>query len=195
MRWTVAAAALVAIATAGCSDGRPSVPASTPAQPVTILVNGRHRCICTPIADGCYTARHCFEGLPAGARVTVGGLPLGAYSVDPARDLAHVAMWADPTQVVGGPMPPEGDESSQWYGRRSLPMAYLGQYSTHGQRPYLRSLDTWAEICVGCQWGGSDWGLIRRGDSGSGVYYQGRLVGILARYDDVTSGAWTVRVP
>jgi hypothetical protein len=183
-------------------------PADDPIEPATVpsalvlRVNGDVRCTCTPTRDGCYTAAHCFQALPAGARFTLNGQAVTSYSIDPARDLAHIPMGADPSVTFGAPV--EG-QLGTWLGAVSgggvarvistaVPMGPYSFPALHvrmARQPY----DVWA---VGRDsLPGSvrmdDPGPVLPGDSGGGFYLGGNLVGILSLHGGY--GAETVRVP
>lgn len=173
-------------------------PAAAPGT-LVMRVNGAIRCACVPVPDGCYSAKHCLDDVPRSARVTIEDVRVWAWTLDPARDLAHLPIGAAP-QAVGTPAP---GAVATWRGLRSgaailrrTDMAF-GPVAD-GATPIQRQLfDVWCYsrcdvpggLCL-------DWTqMIRPGDSGGGFFVDGVLVGILSLYDPRGCGVWTVRVP
>ena len=193
MRWTV----MLVLILAGCSTPQPA--ARTPPAPIMLTVNGQHRCACAPVPTGCYTAKHCFLALPRGAVMKANGVTVTRYTLDPARDLAHIPLGADPDQELGAP-----GGVAEWLGKRHGhavfrlggvcvgPVYVKGRLSVQEQDE-----DLWCYAKDGIPGGLAQHGddVIRPGDSGGGFYVDGRLVGILSLYDAVGCAAWTVRVP
>lgn len=187
---------------------RASRPAEEPVEPATVpsalvlRVNGHARCTCTPTIDGCYTAKHCFQALPAGAVFTLNGQPVTRYGLDPSRDLAHIPMGADPSVVFGVPM---DGQVGTWMGALSgggvarvistaVPMGpywFAALHVSMQRQPF----DVWAvgRECLPESVHVNDPGPVLPGDSGGGFYVDGRLVGILSMHGGY--GADTVRVP
>lgn len=181
--------------TAALSDGR-----------CLLMAAGHARCSCARMSDGVYTAKHCILDGPPLHLVTINGQPVTEYSLDPTRDLAHIAMWADPSVELGQPR--VGDVA-QWYGIRHGHAVLRqeqrcgGPFSWPGRHTVAAS--AWDKWCYAkpASWFpsldaprlGEGEGEIRPGDSGAGFYVAGKLVGILSLYNDESCGAYTVRVP
>lgn len=210
-RWAIAAVGVLFILACAwwmVDTARPPVtvdeheaPRSAPAPAVlTLYANGHVRCSCVPVPDGCYTAKHCFQGLRSTASLTLDGVPVRAYSVDPARDLAHIPQGANPRQLIGVPA---DDALGVWRGQRTgiarlaVAGAVMGPFNFTEMRILIdrQPFDRWA---VGTtffptviRW--DDEGPIRPGDSGGGFFVDGVLVGILSMSGGYTAS--TVRVP
>lgn len=165
---------------------------------------GRSFCTCTPMADGCYTAKHCFTPPVPLHALTVDGVPVPGIGFDPSRDLAHIPLFADPSVRYGKPT-----ERVTWYGMRHGTARLLKVGDVRG--PYTwpggtytdrQTYDAWCyarddlPLALGIPALGPGEDRIRPGDSGGGFYNDaGELVGILSLFDSRGCGAWTVRVP
>lgn len=168
--------------------------------------NGIPFCACAPAKDGVYTAAHCFYDSPPLSALTVNGIRVTGYSIDPVRDLAHIPLLADPTVEYGVP-----DSAATWYGLRYGRADLRRTGETGGPWELRRGMtinrQTWDAWCAAMPgtWYPSLPGVPRLvegesrvwyGDSGAGFYdAAGRLVGILSLFDEGGCAAWTVRVP
>lgn len=161
-------------------------------------------CSCAPMRDGCYTAKHCFTFAPPLSALTVDGVPVPGYSLDPDRDLAHIPLWADPSIELGAPQ--NGD--ARWYGMRRGPARLLGRGKTMGPYSWRSGIRIQRQTYDAWCYGRNDLptlpGIprlqlgedrIRPGDSGGGFFQGNKLVGILSLYDGGGCAAWTVSVP
>ena len=171
---------------------------------LSLQANGRHLCACTPMRDGCYTAKHCFIGMPAGTRLTVEGQPVPAYTLDANRDLAHIPLGADPSVEFG--VPTAGDVAV-WAGVRHGRAVYRGGVWLVGytdargrQKVQPQEFQKWAMAT----WGLDVPGLgvlqpgespVLPGDSGGGFWVGGKLVGIISLAATAGSSCWTVSIP
>lgn len=168
--------------------------------------NGVPFCACAPAKDGVYTAAHCFYDNPPLSALTVNGVPVPGYSVDPVRDLAHIPLFADPSVQYAAP-----SGEATWRGLRHGHATFRWAGETGGPwelRPgmviHRQSWDRWCSA-MPTSWHPTLPGVPRLtegesrvwyGDSGAGFYDEaGRLVGILSLFDDGGCSAWTVRVP
>lgn len=178
----------------------PVLPATMP-RALTLYYGGSPRCACVPMADGCYSAKHCWRALPAGAHFTLLGRPVTNYTLDPTRDLAHVAMAANPAVQLGRALP---GQVAEWFGIRHG-RAVLWHNDLQVESVWSNGIlavdsqreDVWcygnAGALGGVGLGGMD--AIYFGDSGGGFWVDGKLVGILSLFDPEGCGAWTVPVP
>lgn len=138
------------------------------------ILGGGITCWAVPTVDGSYTARHCVEH---GLAVFDGSRVVPPYSLDPSRDLAHIAGGAVPSTVLRDPVLGEaltahypGGEASRYAYQRIVDGRVYTAERTPGE--YLL-----------CCW--IDGRAPARGMSGSGfVGDDGALVGIM------TNGGW-----
>jgi len=186
-------------------DLQPSSPAGGGiGQPRYLEAYGRRYCTCTPMADGCYTAKHCLDPDPPPlSALTVDGKRVTAYTLDPYRDLAHIPLWPDTETVLGEPT----DGLAYWYGMRQgtaivRATQVIGGPLSWDDGTYVQR-QRWDAWCYarddlalpGIPALGDGDSPIKPGDSGGGFYSGGKLVGILSLFDPDGCSAWTVRVP
>ncbi|MCE7937752.1 MAG: hypothetical protein DYG90_03965, partial [Chloroflexi bacterium CFX6] len=152
--------------------GRNSEAGSGPApESARLFINGRvNRCSAAPMADGFYTARHCLEGQWPWQLTVVGCDACMSASLDPTRDLAHIAGPGSGSVAL---YTPAAGEILTWANARANgAVRVLGEYDAWGTYPGLigRGCNTAAPTV--------------RGDSGTGLYdAAGRLGGIIAYAD------------
>ena len=122
------------------------------------------KCSVAPMNDGLYTARHCLVGLNYRHTVYMGHQRVYTWSLDPARDLAHIPLLGRPGAVLRHPGMGEHAEYRAQNGNGTLLSNILVQMGSYVFREW-------------CHTGGDQ---VRRGASGSGIYSEaGDLLGIV----------------